>query len=355
LQSAISSGSGADNDGKPYDVDSVTLTGASAATATFNSKDVLTASTVTFAGVGITGSGVSNYTLTPHPTALHTITPVSLTITVNASSKPYDGAETAYAVVLFDTSELINDETLGQVVGATFPDKNVGTGKTVTINLINLLDGENGGIGSNYSVPVGQTDIADITPRVLTATASAGDKVYDGVDTAATTLTFTDLVGTETLGQSVVSTFDSKNVGTSKTVTVDSITLSDGSNGGLAANYTINPGQTTTADITAKPVTVTGITAPNKVYDGLTGATVDVSGINETGIGIVAGDTGTVSISATGVFSDKNVGTGKTVTLTSSTSGADASNYAFTHQTSTTADITAKPVTVTGITASKDL
>ena len=82
----------------------------------------------------------------------------------------------------------------------------------------------------------------------------------------------------------VVSTFDSKNVGTSKTVTVDSITLSDGSNGGLAANYTINPDQTTTADITAKPITVSGITVSNKVYDGLTGASVNVSGIDETGI-----------------------------------------------------------------------
>ena len=108
----------------------------------------------------------------------------------------------------------------------------------------------------------------------------------------------------------------------------------------------------TTADITAKPVAVTGITASNKVYDGLTEATVDVSGIDETGIGILAGDTGTVTISAIGEFSDKNVGEGKTVTLTSGTTGADASNYAFTHQTSTAADITAKPVTVTGITAS---
>ena len=93
-------------------------------------------------------------------------------------------------------------------------------------------------------------------------------------------------------------------------------------------------------------MTVTGITASNKVYDGLTEATVDVSGIDETGIGILAGDTGTVTISATGEFSDKNVGAGKTVTLTSGTSGADASNYAFTHQASTTADITANPLTL---------
>ena len=51
-------------------------------------------------------------------------------------------------------------------------------------------------------------------------------------------------------------------------------------------------------------------------------------------------------------FSDKNVGTGKTVTITSSYSGADVSNYSVTDQSSTTANITAKSLTVSGITAS---
>ena len=57
-------------------------------------------------------------------------------------------------------------------------------------------------------------------------------------------------------------------MGTGKTVTVNSITLSNGSNGGLASNYTISAGQTTTANITGKSLTVSGITAPNKTYDG---------------------------------------------------------------------------------------
>ena len=54
----------------------------------------------------------------------------------------------------------------------------------------------------------------------------------------------------------------------------------------------------------------------------------------------------------TGAFSDKNVGTGKTVNITSSYSGADVSNYSVTDQSSTTANITAKSLTVSGITAS---
>ena len=111
-------------------------------------------------------------------------------------------------------------------------------------------------------------------PKTLTATASASNKVYDGTTTATTTLTFSGLIGSETLGQTVGSTFSDKNVDTGKTVTVNSITLADGTNGGLASNYTISSGQTTTADITAKALTVSGITASDKTYDATTAATL---------------------------------------------------------------------------------
>ena len=68
---------------------------------------------------------------------------------------------------------------------------------------------------------------ADISAKALTATASAANKTYDATQ-LSTTLTFTGLVGSETLGTTVGSTFNNKNVGTGKTVTVNSITLADG-------------------------------------------------------------------------------------------------------------------------------
>ena len=93
-------------------------------------------------------------------------------------------------------------------------------------------------------------------------------------------MTFSGLVGSETLGQTVASTFSDKNVTTGKTVTVNSITLADGSNGGLAANYSISAGQTTTANITAKALTVSGITASNKTYDSTTSATLGTGAVS---------------------------------------------------------------------------
>ena len=97
---------------------------------------------------------------------------------------------------------------------------------------------------SNYSVTDQSSTTAAIVKKSLTATTSSSNKTYNGDATATTTLSFSGLVGSETLGQSVSSTFNNKNVGTGKTVTVNSITLSDGSNGGLASNYTISAGQT---------------------------------------------------------------------------------------------------------------
>ena len=135
------------------------------------------------------------------------------------------------------------------------------------------------------------------------------------------------MVGSETLGQTVGSTFDNKNVGSNKAVTVNSITLADGSNGGLAANYSISAGQTTTASVNAKSLTVSGITASNKIYDGNTVATLDPSSVTYSGL--VSGDSFAGSYS--GLFSDKNIGTGKTVTISSSYSGSDVNNLSLIH------------------------
>jgi hypothetical protein len=137
---------------------------------------------------------------------------------------------------------------------------------------------------------------------------------------------------------SATGTFAKKNVGDGTTVT-----LASTYSGADLSNYTITSQASTTADITPRSLTVSGITAGNKVYDGTTAATVDASGA--TFANLIASDD--VSVSATGTFADKTAGIGKTVTLTSTYSGADLSNYTITGQTSTTADITPRALTIT--------
>ena len=54
--------------------------------------------------------------------------------------------------------------------------------------------------------------------------------------------------------------------------------------GADAANYTANTTATTTADISAKGLTVSGVTADNKAYDGTTAATLSTNEVAFAGV-----------------------------------------------------------------------
>ena len=101
--------------------------------------------------------------------------------------------------------------------------------------------------------------------------------------------------------------------------------------------------------ISAKSLTVTGVSTSNKQYDGNRTATVSCSSPAPTSADLVAGDAGLVSVSCTspsGLFADANVGTSKTVTPSGITlTGGRANRYSLTF--SLTANITTKNLTVT--------
>ena len=99
--------------------------------------------------------------------------------------------------------------------------------------------------------------------------------------------------------------------------------------------------------ISRKPVTVSGITANGKTYDGKATATLVYT--NAVFTGKLESDT--LSVTATGTFEDENVDTDKTVNITNLTlGGASKDNYTLAaegQQSTTTASISPKEVTVT--------
>ncbi len=127
----------------------------------------------------------------------------------------------------------------------------------------------------------------------------------------------------------------------------DSISALYTATGGFAGG-TGTLGQT----VTPAPLTVSGITAANKVYNASTAATLNTSGA--TLVGVFSGDTVILNTgSATGTFASQNVGTGITVTVAGLTiDGAQSGNYTLTQPT-TTASITytlTQPTTTASIT-----
>lgn len=315
--------------------------------ASFADKNVSDGKAVTVSGVSLSGVEAHNYAVaaTGSTTANITKADISAVTGITAVNKVYDGNDTAsLSTISAGFTGMFLDDVLS-VASATgaFSGKTAADGKTVNITGISL----GGGDAGNYNLT---NDTATATANISKATISSvsgiigTNKVYDGNTTA--TLDWASAVLAGYISGDTVSvngatgTFDNKNVGAGKSVSIASITLT----GSDASNYNfVAPSDlTTTANITAKDITaITGITAANKVYDQTTSATLTTNSAGFTGM--VSGDLLAVA-SATGNFTDKNASDGKTVNITSlSLSGVDAGNYNLASSISTTtADITKK-------------
>jgi len=307
---------------------SVTFGGGSA---TFATAAVGTGKTVTWSGFALSGSGSGNYELSATTaTTTADITPKLVTGSFTASNKVYDGTTSATILSRSLTGVVGSDDVSLSGGTAAFATRTVGSNKTVNGSGFSLT----GTAAGNYAVGSSNlTSAADITPKTVTLSFSAADKVYDG-NTSATVLA---TVNGAVAGDSVSATggsasFDTKNVGHLKTVSASGYSLS----GADAPNYSLSSGAgTTTADIFARSVSG-AFTASNKAYDGTTVASIASRSLN----GVLSGDT----VSLTGgsaSFDDKNARTNKTVTGTGFTlDGADKDNYSLASSVlTTTADI----------------
>src|SRR3569833_1294749 len=287
--------------------DTVSLSG----TGGFTSANVGNNIPVNVSGISLSGTDAGNYTVSNGSVStIANITPRMVSLT---GTRVYDTTSSA-AASIFTLSNVVSGESLTLTGVGRFADKNVGSGKSVSVGPLALGNGTNGS-ASNYTL-VGGTDTASITPASVTLSGlSAQDRVYD-----ATTLA--TLIGTATLaglyaGDSVSlngvpssGTFADKNVGSTKSVTANTSGLS--LSGIDAGNYQLGSFTTPlTANITPATLTVSGLSAQNKVYDATTFATLSGTPILA---GIYSGDSVTLAGSAsTGTFSSKDVGNGKTV------------------------------------------
>jgi hypothetical protein len=324
--------------------------------------------TVTVTGATLSdGNAGGNYTITYANNTTSTINPAALTLRSSNVVKSYNGnlsvagASTAPALSLTSGSLFANASNGGvsdSVSGGTFAftNANAGSGnKTVTTTGATVTDGNAGG---NYTITYANNTTSTITPAALTLSTSDVVKTYNGnlsvagASTAPALSLTSGALFTNASNGSVLDSvsggtfaFTSANAGASnKTVTVTGATLNDGNAGG---NYTITYANNTTSTISPAALTISGITASNKVYDASADATVSTAAAFKDGL--IAGDV--VDVSAAGLFADKNAGLAKTVTLTSTYTGADVGNYTITGQASANANITAKAITVTGVAA----
>ena len=245
------------------------------------------------------------------------ITKRPLTVTgITANDKAYDGNTNVvldYSAVTL--GGVLKNDTLTVTATGTLESAGVGKQK-VTISDLTL----SGDSAANYVLAKSGNQsetTANITAREVTVTITPNGGTYGSVVAAAAKLT---------------GAVDGKNVPVTLTYTGNgyndtAVPINAGSYTVTASiansNYTLTGNTTATFVITPKAVTVTGITAKDKVYDGTKNA--DISSVTFDGVTLNQG----TDYNVTASFEDAGVGSGKNVTATVTLIGQAAQNYAL--------------------------
>lgn len=266
------------------------------------------------------------------------------------AEKMYDGTTSA-AVTAGSLNGVVAGDTVTVSAVATYNDTEIGIDKTITVAY--TLGGAN---AANYIAPVSYTvNTGEITKAQLTIgdptlILSEPSNIAGDTSIVVTAGSLVGIIEGENVTVSAEAVYDTSALSLMRPLTVV-YTLA----GGDSSNY-IAPATNTNYIVNVQSSVDTGIIidliAISKVYDGTT-TSAALAGSRTgacPGVGICPGDDATVN--ASGAYSDKNVGTNKSITVSYTLSGADIGTPEFPNYlppkdiTVNTGVITAKQLTI---------
>ena len=347
------------------------------ATGTFETADValegdtVLAKEVTITRITLGGAQGGNYTVdvaasqpeTPLTAKIMPL-PVTVTITGNNNTADYDGEEhtvSGYTAKASSTLYKLSDHEIiftpaedAVLEGDEIVAKRTDVGTTAMgLATDQFSVEEDANFTVTFKVDDGYQTITPL-PVAVTINGNSNTTTYDGQEhvisgytaTADSTLyntgsdfEFTPADGADLEGGVIAARRTQKGT-TYMGLAKDQF---DNTNANFNVTFDVTDGYQT---ISPETVIVSGIKAKNKVFDGTVDATLDCNDATLSG----KKDDDDLSVEAKGVFADKNIGEGKTVTISGLTlKGAAADNYVLAEggqQTETTADITRKSVLV---------
>ncbi|MBK7685925.1 MAG: hypothetical protein IPJ25_07855 [Rhodocyclaceae bacterium] len=311
------------------------------ATANFADPNAGSGKPITLGGLSLAGADASNYQLTgTFNTTTGNITTRPLAVAADSKQMTYGDALPALTYTLTSGNLIGSDSFAGALATLGSSTTNIGN-YAITQGSFNA--------GQNYAITFSDSVLA-ISQRPLGVTLS-GSKVYDKTITLASpSFTLNNVANGDllTVGATTIYT-DNVNVGANKPLSASNVVIS----GAKVGNYSYPTTASGSGSITARPITLTGVTIADKVYDGTVAATL--SGGATFGNVIVGDIVNVSSIGGTASFLDPNAGTNKSVTVGGmSLSGADSSNYSLSTTTfSSAANISQRPISVTANPLSK--
>ncbi len=262
---------------------------------------------------------------------LYSSTP-TLTATPNAIALTYGDAAPSLSGYGYTLSGYNSGDTGDVISGSLTGSTPYAAGNDIGSYALNYASGaltSSMGYGFTYaSAPTAITVGKRTLTAGLTGTVS---KTYD-TTTAATlasgNYTLTNLYGTDAstvlLNNPTSGTYDTKNTGTGKTVSVGGLSIS----GAKSGNYQLASNSTSGAvgTILAKALSVALTGTISKTYDTTNAATLATGNYSLTGA--LGGDVVTLNNPTSGTYDTIHAGTGKTVSVSGlALSGADAGNY----------------------------
>ncbi|TBX66370.1 DUF1533 domain-containing protein, partial [Flavobacterium silvisoli] len=280
-----------------------------AATAGYNAGSASATLTVNKAnGITITANNVSK----SYGTTLSNGTSIAFSFN---GLKYTDGLGTGATVNVAYGSGAASTDAVGSYTGSVVPSSlTLGTGATYNSANYNATTYVNGDITvtvANQNITFAATDskvygTADYAPGATSATSGINPITYSSSNTAVA-----DIIS-----------------GTIRIVGVGSTTITASQAGD--SNYNAATA-TQTLTVTAKGLTISGLTANNKIFDGTTDATL--SGTASL-VGVVGSDDVTLTGTPVASFVSASVGNGKQVNVTGySLNGTKAGNYTLTQPT----------------------
>ncbi len=346
------------------------------ATGTFANKDAADEVEVSISNYVVSGKDAANYSISNNSQTITSAAIFKQAITVSKiehiSGKTYDGTDTLYDNCLTTRNTIYDGLVDGETLGLTFTSivldsKNAGTNKTVTIKY--ELAGDEDVVKNYYLAEEGQQETItgiEVKPRTLGPVIKAvNPRTYNGTNDYYFARgefefyyknSFVDAIEGDDVSFDFTITLpdDRKNVGKNKAL-YQSYMSAVQLYGDDKDNYAMLPISIEVAaalrfELNPINLTVTGITAEDKNYDGT--VFVELVTNNATLNGVLEGDDVTLStVAVSGQFEDANVGEKKIVNISNITlDGEQAQNYTISSCT-TTATISKRQVTITGIKA----
>jgi filamentous haemagglutinin family N-terminal domain len=318
--------------------------------------------------------------------------------TLSGTGKTTPGSITAaqlYATIVGDPTKVYDGTTTAPVASSNYYITGLAAGQSITVNQPSSVGYASADVNTNGgTTPNGGLVAVDATFASTNFAAGSGTKLSNYIVPTATSITSAALVVDSTAGYGTITpapvylsgvqatnktydattgdplnisnasiygvvngdnvtldtsaatgNFASPNAGNNLAVTLSGFTLM-GSNATKVADYALIAPTNLTADIYQKALTVAGVTATDKVYDGTTADALGTGNAVLSGFVNAADQASTTlsSGSATGTFSQADVGNGLAVAV--SGLAVNNSNYTVTQPTGLTANITPAPLAI---------